>query len=77
MRIFLFAIFSIILTINNEGTPIYRDISLKGGLSAIINLENPTQTSEQIENNLQEKFPNNLFSSSEIFEKGKKNRIHN
>jgi len=67
--IFIFSIFSIINTNNQEGTPIYRDISLKGGLSATISI-NTEITTVNFENKLKEKFPTKSFKISEITEKG-------
>ena len=36
--LFLFSCISIFITIQEDGTPIHRDVSLKGGLSAIIDI---------------------------------------
>jgi len=69
--LFLFGIISIINTVKDDGTPIYRDISLKGGLSAIVNTDS-IKTSEEVKLDLKNKFPENSFSVSEIFENGVK-----
>ncbi len=68
---FFLSVLIIIHTISVDGTPIYRDISLKGGLSAIINT-NTQITAEEYENALHLKFQENSFIVSELFEDGKK-----
>ncbi len=67
---FLISCFFIIKTIKVEGTPIYRDISLKGGLSAVI-YTNSSLSDVELENFLHSKFPNYEVSVSEIEEGGK------
>ncbi len=68
---FFLSVLIIIHTISVDGTPIYRDISLKGGLSAIINT-NTQITAEEYEDALHLKFQENSFIVSELFEDGKK-----
>jgi preprotein translocase subunit SecF len=68
----LLSIISISLTMSKDGTPIHRDVSLKGGLSAIIQIENQMSTNE-LKELLEKKFPNNDFSISELSSQGKKN----
>lgn len=77
----LFLIFPLILliisaffiygTIQQEGTPIYRDISLKGGLSAIIDVDTDILVSE-LENKFDEDYPRMSFSVSELYEEGER-----
>ncbi len=67
----LFGVYFMFDTVKNDGTPIYRDISLKGGLSAIIKIDTP-KTSKDLKEDLNSKFSKNSFSVSEIYEKGKK-----
>ncbi len=67
--LFLFSIFSIYTTTQEEGTPIYRDVSLKGGLSAIIEI-NSNITDKELKDNLSSSFPQNSFLINQIFEKG-------
>ena len=62
----LFGAYFIFDTTTKDGNPIYRDISLKGGLSAIVNVVS-IKTSEEIKVNLENKFKSNSFSVSEIF----------
>lgn len=68
---FILAIFSIIQTVSHEGTPIYRDVTLKGGLSAIINTNSVIATSE-FESALKQNFKDNSFSMSELNDQGKR-----
>jgi len=56
-------------TIQKDGTPIYRDISLKGGLSAIINIDSP-KTPEDLKNDLKNNFNSNSFGVSQVSENG-------
>ncbi len=67
--LFILSVISIINTISTEGTPIYRDVSLKGGLSAIIYVDSDVSSSN-FENYLNSKFKDNSFKVSELFEKG-------
>lgn len=65
----IFSIVSIGMTIAKEGVPIYRDVSLKGGLSVIINVESDL-SENQLRENLQTKFTENSFSVSLLIEEG-------
>ncbi len=67
----LISIFFIYQAISDEGTPIYRDISLKGGLSSILNIETNIASNE-LQNQLESDFRENSFAVSEVFEDGKK-----
>ncbi len=67
----IFSFVMIYNTIQNEGTPIYRDISLKGGLSTNIYVDTKVTTTE-LENYLNNKYPDKEFSISELNENGKK-----
>lgn len=69
LLLFIFSSFMVFKAIQDDGTPIYRDISLKGGLSAIINIESDKET-ETIRTNLMENFPENEFSVSQLTENG-------
>jgi len=66
---FLFSIFIISQTISSEGVPIYRDISLKGGLSVILNVDTQT-TQKEFEDYLRQLKPQDSFKVSEVFEEG-------
>lgn len=68
---FLISIGLIISTISSEGVPIYRDVSLKGGLSSIVNVDTQ-DTSEDLKKSLESKFQSNTFTISELLEKDKK-----
>lgn len=67
--IFLFSIYYIYLTIPIDGTPIYRDVSLKGGVSAIINI-NTKISQEDLLSKLQQQHLTNSFKVSELNSKG-------
>ena len=69
--LFIIAIGLIISTISSEGVPIYRDVSLKGGLSSIVNVDTQ-DTSNILKNSLEEKFVDNTFTISELLEKNNK-----
>lgn len=56
---------TIFIAIQNDGTPIYRDITLKGGLSTIIET-NQEFTSQELESTLEEKYPENSFVVSDL-----------
>lgn len=66
---FIFAAVMIVNTTEQEGTPIYRDVSLKGGLSAIVEIENNMQSYE-LQEILENKYPDNSFSVSALTENG-------
>ena len=68
---FIFAIFSIVSTMNTEHTPIYRDVTLKGGLSAVITV-NTSVTPQQFKNYLEKNHKNSSFSINEVNSKGKR-----
>ncbi len=67
----IFAGFSIYYTIQDDGTPINRDISLKGGLSAVITIDTP-KSAQEITNALQSNFPDYSYSVSETFQAGQR-----
>ncbi len=69
--LFLISFVFIFQTIGEDGTPINRDVSLKGGLSAIIDVSS-SLSSEELKVRLEEKFPSNSFVISELYEKGVK-----
>lgn len=67
----LISIIVIAHTISVDGTPVNRDISLKGGLSAIFTIDTKV-TEKEFESQLKSNFPENSFTVSEIFENGKR-----
>lgn len=67
----LFSAFSIYTAIQEDGTPIYRDVSLKGGLSAILTVDTQI-TAEELDAHLENSFPHHSFQTSELFEEGRK-----
>jgi len=67
--LFLISTYTVIHTMSVAGTPIYRGISLKGGLSATIYV-NTKITDSQLTNYLESKFPKHEFSVSELIEEG-------
>lgn len=69
--IFLVAIISIVQTVREESTPIYRDVTLKGGLSAIINVDTQISVAD-LEDVLSTNFKDNTFSISELYDEGKR-----
>lgn len=62
---FLLSLVFIGITVSKDGTPINRDISLKGGLSAIIEVDNLVSVSE-FESALEAKYGDNTFLISEL-----------
>ena len=67
----IFTFFSISHTLKNDGTVIYRDVTLKGGVSAVVNI-NSHLSQQEIINHLKKEYPNNTFRISELFSKGKR-----
>ncbi|MFW6286031.1 MAG: hypothetical protein ACOC16_02815 [Nanoarchaeota archaeon] len=67
--LFLFSCFVIFQTVQTHNSPILRDISLKGGLSSVVEVSSSTDPS-QLSNILNEKFPNNDFSVSQMIREG-------
>lgn len=68
--LFIFSLFIIANTISNDGAPIYRDVSLKGGLSAIFEIESNTD-SGHLKTLLESNFIDNTFIVSDLVSKGK------
>lgn len=68
---FILATISIISTIHKESSPIYRDVTLKGGLSATFYTENKISTPE-FEKLIKDNFKDNSFKISEIHENGQR-----
>ena len=65
--LFLLSIFTIMQAIDIDGTPIYRDISLKGGLSLTLSNDQFLQYSpNELETLLQEEFVEDSFSVREF-----------
>lgn len=71
LLLFIIALGSIAYTMGQEGVPIYRDVSLKGGLSAVLSVESEL-SAQAFENALLETYPNYSFRISEIFEEALK-----
>lgn len=61
----LLSFFTIYTAIKIDGTPIYRDISLKGGLSTTIEIEQKIPSQEMLIK-LNEKYPENSFIISDL-----------
>jgi len=68
--LFIFSIIMITNTLKNENSPIYRDVTLKGGLSATLEIE-PTVEEYQLQKQLEDLFPQNSFSVLFKAENGK------
>ena len=68
----IFSFMTISNTLKHDGTVIYRDVSLKGGVSAIVNI-NSNLSQKYLVNYLDDNFKLNSFKVSELFSKG--NRI--
>lgn len=66
---FIFSIVMIVDTISKDGTPIYRDVSLKGGLSGIFEIQTQV-SSEELKVLLENNFPQNSFVISDLVSKG-------
>ncbi|MCA9459791.1 MAG: protein translocase subunit SecF [Nanoarchaeota archaeon] len=66
---FILAIYFIFQTIPIDGTPIYRDVSLKGGVSAIVNIDSVIGQ-EELLTKLENQYKQNSFSVSELYSKG-------
>jgi len=66
---FILAIYFIFQTIPIDGTPIYRDVTLKGGVSAIVNIDSQI-SQEELLLKLENQFKQNSFSVSELYSKG-------
>ena len=69
MILFVLAIFSIVSTYQSEGSPIYRDITLKGGLSAVISIDTDL-TVLQLEEKIEEIYPDKSFAISTLTDGG-------
>lgn len=70
LLLFLISVFAIYTTIQHQGTPIYRDISLKGGVSAILTI-NVLIPPQKVQKAFATKFPKNSFSVSALSSGGK------
>jgi len=68
--LFIFSILIIVSTFQKEDSPIYRDVTLKGGLSATLEIE-PTIEEYQLQKQLEDLFPQNSFSVLFKTENGK------
>lgn len=68
--LFLLSAFVIGSTIVKEKSPIYRDISLKGGLSAVVEVDNLNITPNELRTALEQKYPDNTFAISILDEGG-------
>lgn len=65
---FIFSIVTITTAVQEDGTPIYRDVSLKGGLSAIIEVQGIS--APELSSQLKASFPQNSFIVSDLEEDG-------
>ena len=65
--LFVFSLVMIFIAIANDGTPMYRDVSLKGGLSAVIEIDSQIDAGT-LENRLEENFEGNTFVVSELYD---------
>jgi len=70
MILFILSIISIISTYNSEGNPIYRDVSLKGGLSVTLKTDSNIQV-EDLNQKLLELYPEKSFAISITTDGGK------
>ncbi len=71
IAMFLVSLFFIFQTIQIDGTPIYRDVSLKGGLSAIVEIKSDI-SDQDLTIALENGFDDNSFIVSELFDSGEK-----
>jgi preprotein translocase subunit SecF len=69
--LFLFSFVMIFITIGEDGSPILRDVSLKGGLSAILEIDSSMGVQE-LSSSLKNSYPENSFSVSEMFDSGER-----
>lgn len=67
--LFIISLGAIFHTISVDGSPIYRDISLKGGLSTVITVDTQ-KTQADFEGALEQNFQEKSFTVSELFEEG-------
>ncbi len=65
----LISVFFIYVAISKDSSPIYRDISLKGGLSAIISIESD-KNADDVSSHFNNKYNDYSFSVSTISEDG-------
>ena len=65
----IFSLFLLFTTFQNEGVPIYRDISLKGGLSAVVETTEISNI-DDFKKNLKNSFKENSFVVSQIKNRG-------
>ncbi len=61
----IFGISMIVHTVKVDGAIVYRDISLKGGLSAMVEVDS-TMTDAQVQESLETEFPDNDFAVSTL-----------
>ncbi|MCA9459663.1 MAG: hypothetical protein KC550_03895, partial [Nanoarchaeota archaeon] len=69
--LFVLALVFIFQTIQVDGTPIHRDISLKGGLSAILDIDSQVSLDQFLED-LNTNYLDNSFAVSEVSKNGKR-----
>lgn len=69
--IFVISLFFIFQAVIDDGTPVYRDVSLKGGLSAIVEVDSLSLDIELL-NSLEGDFNENSFVVSELISEGKR-----
>lgn len=69
--LFLFSVYMLVSVSLSEGVPIYRDISLKGGLSSIVEIQSDLN-SDELRNILESKEPTHTFRVSDLYNEGSK-----
>ncbi|MDA3855807.1 MAG: hypothetical protein PF569_06090 [Candidatus Woesearchaeota archaeon] len=67
--IFIVSLFFIFQAVINDGTPVYRDVSLKGGLSSIVEVDSLFSDAELLDS-LERNFNDNSFGVSELVDEG-------
>lgn len=67
--LFLLSFYFIFVTIEESGTPFLRDISLKGGLSLVLSLQD-SASEQDLHTFLKEKYPSYSFSVSRLSDDG-------
>ena len=69
--LFFLSIVFVFVAVSNDGTPIYRDVSLKGGLSAAVTVDTE-ETSQSLQTELENSFAGNSFSVSDLSSEGER-----
>ncbi len=69
--LFFLSIIFIFVAVSNDGTPIYRDVSLKGGLSAAVTVDT-LESAQSLQIELERSFAGNSFSVSDLSSEGER-----